>query len=66
MPLLGFLGFMPFALECYLFWQLFNLMRDSWASRRWRTPVAVVTLAVIYCLLVFAGIDRITVISTAA
>jgi hypothetical protein len=62
MPVFGFLGFMPFALECYLFWQLFNIMRNAWTGRGWQTPVTVLALAVIYSLLVFAGIDRITVI----
>jgi len=62
MPLLGYLGFMPFALECYLFWQLFNIIRNAWAGTGWQTPVTVAALTVIYCVLVFAGIDRMTVI----
>ena len=66
MPVFGFLGFMPFALECYLLWQLFNIMRNAWTGRGWQTPVTVLALAVIYSLLVFDGIDRITVIWTGA
>ena len=62
MPVFGFLGFMPFALECYLFWQLFDIMRRSWSGRNWAIPSTVLALAVVYTLLVFAGIDRITVI----
>jgi hypothetical protein len=53
---------MPFALECYLFWQLFDIMRRSWSGRNWAIPSTVLALAVVYTLLVFAGIDRITVI----
>jgi hypothetical protein len=37
-------------------------MRNAWTGRGWQTPVTVLALTVIYSLLVFAGIDRITVI----
>ena len=62
MPLVGYLGFMPFALECYLFWQLLRLVRESYAGRNWRILVVIAPLMVAYCALVFYGIDNFTVI----
>ncbi len=62
MPLVGYLGFMPFALECYLFWQLLRLVRESYVGRNWRILLVSAPLAVIYCALVFYGIDNFTVI----
>ena len=62
MPLVGYLGFMPFALECYLFWQLLRLVRESYAGRNWRIFVVIAPLVVAYCALVFYGIDNFTVI----
>jgi hypothetical protein len=61
MPLVGFVGFMPFALECYLFWQLLLLVRQS-VKPDWRITIFVAGLVVLYCALVFNGIDNITVI----
>ena len=61
MPLVGFLGFMPFALECYLFWQLLLLVRQS-IKPDWRISVFIAGLVALYCALVFNGIDTITVI----
>ena len=63
MPLAGYLGFMPFALECYLFWQLLRLVKEAYAEMDRRIAPIIATLAAIYCALVFSGIDRITVIS---
>jgi len=62
MPLVGYLGFMPFALECYLFWQLLRLVKEANAATDWRISLIVAALAAIYCALVFTGIDNITVI----
>jgi hypothetical protein len=62
MPLVGYLGFMPFALECYLFWQLLRLVRKSYAGRNWRIFLVIAPLVVAYCALVFYGIDNFTVI----
>ena len=62
MPLVGYLGFMPFALECYLFWQLLRLARGTWAGRDWRISLIIAPLAAVYCALVFYGIDHFTVI----
>jgi hypothetical protein len=62
MPLVGYLGFMPFALECYLFWQLLRFVRESYAGRNWRISLIIAPLVVMYCALVFYGIDNLTVI----
>ena len=62
MPLAGYLGFMPFALECYLFWRLLGLVRAANTTPNWRVSLLVGAAAVIYCALVFSGIDDITVI----
>ena len=62
MPLAGYLGFMPFALECYLFWQLLRLVREIYAGTNRRILPIIAALAAIYCALVFSGIDNITVI----
>jgi hypothetical protein len=68
MPLLGFLGFPPFAVECYAMTAAFFLLISK--IREKHTPVgvlsiyaAVAVLMVLFDLLVFAGIDRFTVIS---
>jgi len=60
MPVLGFLGFPPFALEC---WILYHLMRE--ALLRTRPPALRAALWVLIgatCLLVFYAIDHKTVI----
>jgi len=62
MPLVGYLGFMPFALECYLFWQLLRLVKEAYAATNWRMSLIIAALAAIYCALIFNGIDNITVI----
>jgi hypothetical protein len=68
MPLLGFLGFPPFALECYAmtagFFLLISKIREKYppvSAHCIYTAVAV--LIVLFDLLVFAGIDRFTVLS---
>ncbi|WP_155887691.1 hypothetical protein [Paucidesulfovibrio longus] len=67
MPVLGFLGFPPFAVECYVAANAFLLVREraadlSAGARRifWS---GVVVAALVFDALVMAGIDRITVIS---
>ncbi|HEY8484679.1 MAG TPA: DUF4332 domain-containing protein [Longimicrobiales bacterium] len=67
MPLLGFLGFPPFALECYTIWQSLVLAgvavpHDGRAfpasrARRWGTAVA----AVVFSVLVLRGMERYTI-----
>ncbi|OGB94491.1 MAG: hypothetical protein A3H39_15760 [candidate division NC10 bacterium RIFCSPLOWO2_02_FULL_66_22] len=70
MPPMGFLGFPPFAVECYVFVNLLNRFRRGrgWeepgevgpgASRRMAT-VAVI-IASLFNIAVYAGIDRLTV-----
>lgn len=70
MPPLGFLGFPPFALECYVLVNLLNLRRGGrgWAEpdqagpgapRRW--AVTAVAVAMLFNLAAYLGIDRLTV-----
>jgi len=68
MPLLGFLGFPPFAVECYTmttaFFLLISKIREKYRPvRALGIYAAVAVLIVLFDLLVFAGIDRFTVIS---
>ena len=68
MPLLGFLGFSPFALECYAMTAAFFLLISKIREKYPPVPAlciytAVAVLIVLFDLLVFAGIDRFTVIS---
>jgi hypothetical protein len=62
MPLLGFLGFMPFALECYLFWQLFRLARKTPVFTERRYQILGLFLGISYCAATFYGIDVLAVI----
>ncbi len=68
MPLLGFLGFPPFALECYAltagFFLLISKIREKYPPVRVLCIyAAVAVLMVLFDLLVFAGIDRFTIVS---
>lgn len=68
MPLLGFLGFPPFALECYAMTAGFFLLISKIREKYPPVPAlciytAVAVLIVLFDLLVFAGIDRFTVLS---
>jgi hypothetical protein len=70
MPPLGFLGFPPFALECYVLVNFINLFRRG---RGWEEPahigpgarpwvaVAGILVALLFNILAYAGIDRFTV-----
>ena len=58
MPLLGFFGFPFFALECYLGYRLFTLLRKRYLEGNTPRLLALLLLGAVYCLLVFAGIDR--------
>jgi hypothetical protein len=72
MPPLGFLGFPPFALECYVLVNSLNLFRRG---RGWEHPqgtgapragaAMAVSLALAFDVAVFAGIDRWTLATTA-
>jgi hypothetical protein len=61
MPILGYFGFPPFALECYLAYRLFVLFRQRYLDRTLAVKVGVVVFGIIYCIAVFRGIDRYTV-----
>ena len=62
MPLLGYLGFPPFALEYYLSWQAFLLLRSRILSRGGVIPVLALVAVLGLCLAAFWGIDRCTVV----
>lgn len=60
MPILGFLGFLPFALECWILYHLLMAIArrlNSGASR-----VALWVTIGLFCILVFHAIDRVTVV----
>ncbi len=61
MPLLGFFGFPPFALECYLIYQAFVMFRRRFLQGGVGIPVLTAVLFLVYCLCVFRGIDEKTV-----
>ncbi len=61
MPVLGFLGFAPFALECWLFYQLALVLRQRLPSAGLGARISLVAISLVYCLLVFQGIERWTV-----
>lgn len=61
MPMLGFFGFPPFALECYLLYRAFLLFRERFLHGQKLIPAVTAVLVVLYCLLAFMGIDRWTV-----
>ena len=68
MPLLGFVGFPPFAVECYAitagFFLLISKIREKFPPGRALGIYAAAALLIVFLdLLVFAGIDRFTVIS---
>lgn len=59
MPLAGFLGFPPFALECWILYHLLDTVRTRVRAAIFWVPVAV------YCLLMFRALDTRTVLSFA-
>ena len=61
MPLLGFFGFPPFALECYLFYRALCLLRRRFLSGHRLRTVAVCLVVALYSSLILAGIDRWTI-----
>jgi len=71
MPILGFLGFPPFALECVAMVSAFQAAKDLLAQRA-PSPVyravkaAAVLAALLFAAMVFAGIDHFTVETYAA
>lgn len=63
MPLLGYLGFPPFAMECYLLYQAFVLFRERFVYGRTLAPLAAALVAILYSALAILGIDRYTIIT---
>ena len=63
MPLLGFLGFPPFALECWLLYHLLRSVPLRWPSAPARA--AFWTAVGVFCIVVFHAIDSRTVITFA-
>ena len=60
MPLLGFLGFPPFALECWILYHLLTAIPRRWNSTPQR--VALWLTIGLFCIAIFHGIDRHTVL----
>ncbi len=60
MPLLGFLGFPPFAISAYALYRI--LLMAIQRGKPWTRSI-LWSLITIFCLLCFAGIDRSTVVS---
>jgi predicted flap endonuclease-1-like 5' DNA nuclease len=71
MPVLGFLGFPPFAVECYVLWQALVVLglamprEGDAALATWRLRMAAATGAIVLTLGVLQGMDRYTVASLA-
>jgi hypothetical protein len=63
MPMLGFLGFPPFVLECYLLYRLLLIFRRRYLFSRPWVPILTVALVLVYCALVFLGIDRLNILT---
>jgi len=65
MPVLGFLGFPPFAVECFVMTSAYFLFDERLAelspARRSLARLAVYTGMIVFAYLVFSGIDRFTV-----
>ncbi|MDA2932996.1 hypothetical protein MYX82_01495 [Acidobacteria bacterium AH-259-D05] len=61
MPMLGFFGFPPFALECYLFYRCFLIFRERCIRGHRLVPALAAIAVILYCCLAFVGIDRLTV-----
>ncbi len=64
MPLLGFLGFPPFALECYILYHVLRACALRCSSAMSRATLCI-TIAV-FCFFMYEGIDHRTVIGFAA
>ena len=61
MPVVGFLGFATFALECCLLYQALELFRRRILRGRPRWMALILVMTLIYCGLAYTGIDRITI-----
>lgn len=67
MPVLGFLGFPPFALECAVLINLFTWSRERIhlmpSARRRIVSTAIIVGALVFILAIFSGIDQQTVVT---
>ncbi len=61
MPLLGFLGFPPFALECWIAYHLLARLELRWSSAPARAAFWLVIG--LFCVLLFRAVDRHTVLN---
>lgn len=64
MPVLGFLGFLPFALECWILYHLFDAALGSMHSAIAKTALWLAVAAI--CFAILLGIDAYTVIDMGA
>jgi hypothetical protein len=68
MPILGFLGFPPFAVECYVMTNSFFFL-DTWVEKnasletRKRVRILLGVSLALFTVLVFTGIDHFTVVT---
>jgi hypothetical protein len=60
MPVLGFLGFPPFALECWVLYHVLRALLDRWKSAPAR--IAAWVAITLFCLVMFGTLDRNTVL----
>jgi hypothetical protein len=67
MPILGFLGFPPFAVECFVMYSAWLLLKKRidrlGGYRRTYAWVLLIGAAIVFDILIFAGIDAFTVAS---
>ncbi len=60
MPILGYLGFIPFALEVMAIYGLFLYMKNRTWARPWFVKISAAALLLVFDTLVFALIDKFT------
>jgi hypothetical protein len=63
MPVLGFLGFPPFVVECYLLYRVSLIFRRRYLFSRPWVPLVTAVLVLVYCALVFVGIERFNILT---
>jgi hypothetical protein len=63
MPILGYLGFPPFVIECYLLYRVSLIFRRRYLFARLWAPILTAALVLVYCVLVFIGIDRLNILT---
>jgi hypothetical protein len=66
MPILGFLGFPPFALQCLVMARMFIFLKKRHQSGMWHFPggsLVFIALVSVFILATFWGLDTYTVVS---